>query len=338
MMEPTIQEQAGKLVAQAAGYVGIRVTQLGLRHGFFGLLDAAPQGLTPEELAEQAATDVFYTRVWCQGAVAAEVVDTDGERYTLAAHYGTILLDRSSPAYAAGTIEVLGQPEIFDRFGECLTSAEGLWWDRVGPAFIDAVRDSGTPFNVRLVPGGLSQIPGLLDRLGDGPHILELACGAGVGLVRLAEHFPAARLVGVDGDAHSLDLARKRVDAAGVGDRVELVRSTLEDYTAQDAFDLVTINISMHECRDIERVTEQIRRALRDGGTFVISDFPFPETVEGLRTPPGRVMAGVQFFEALIGDQLLPTSAFVDLLERHGFSGVGAIDVTPVHAITYARA
>ncbi len=30
-------------------------------------------------------------------------------------------------------------------------------------------------------------------------------------------------------------------------------------------------------------------------------------------------MSGIQFFEALIGDQLLPTQAFVELLRRHGF-------------------
>lgn len=337
-MEPTIQEQGAKLVAQVGGFVGIRTAQLGLRYGFFALLHAAPDGLAAEQLAEQAGTDAFYTRVWCQGAVAAELLDVHDERYVLAPHYGTILLDRSSPAFAAGTIDVLGQPEVFERFGECLATGEGLWWDRVGPAFIDGVRDSGTPFNVRLIPGGLAQVPGLLEGLGDAPDILELACGAGVGLVRLAEHFPGARIVGVDGDAHSLDLARKRLDEAGVGERVELVRSTLEDYATQDAYDLTVINISMHECRDIDAVTIAVRRALRAGGAFVISDFPFPETVEGLRTAPGRVMSGVQFFEALIGDQLLPTSAFVDLLRRHGFRDVGAVDVTPVHAITHGRA
>jgi hypothetical protein len=46
-------------------------------------------------------------------------------------------------------------------------------------------------------------------------------------------------------------------------------------------------------------------------------------------------MCGVQFFEAHIGCQLLPTSRFVDLLERAGFREVGVIDVTPVHVVVH---
>lgn len=62
---------------------------------------------------------------------------------------------------------------------------------------------------------------------------------------------------------------------------------------------------------------------------------PFPEREEECRTVPGRLMWGVQFFEAHIGCQLLPTSRSVDLLERAGFREVGVIDVTPVHVVVH---
>ncbi|MDP9071330.1 MAG: hypothetical protein M3N68_08605 [Actinomycetota bacterium] len=44
-------------------------------------------------------------------------------------------------------------------------------------------------------------------------------------------------------------------------------------------------------------------------------------------------MCGVQFFEAHIGCQVLPTARFVDLLQQAGFREVGVIDVTPVHVV-----
>ncbi|MCI0814893.1 MAG: hypothetical protein J4N71_07460, partial [Chloroflexi bacterium] len=97
------------------------------------------------------------------------------------------------------------------------------------------------------------------------------------------------------------------------------------------------ISISMHECRDIEKVTANVHGALKPGGCFVISDFPFPETVEETRTVPARIMSGIQFFEALIDDQLLPTSDYVSLLKRHDFKDVDAFDITPVHAVTHGR-
>ena len=71
------------------------------------------------------------------------------------------------------------------------------------------------------------------------------------------------------------------------------------------------------------------------GGTFLVSEFPFSEHEEDCRTVPGRLMCDVQFFEAHIGCQLLPTARFVDLLEQAGFREVGVIDVTPVHVVVH---
>jgi ubiquinone/menaquinone biosynthesis C-methylase UbiE len=158
-----------------------------------------------------------------------------------------------------------------------------------------------------------------------------------VGLIRLATEYPALELVGLDGDAYSLRTARSRIDDAGLSDRVQLWHSSMEELDASEVFDVVTINISMHECRDIEGVTAAIHRALKPGGYFINSDFPFPDTGEGLRTVPGRIMAGVSCFEALIDAELLSKSYYVELLERHGFTDVGSVDLTPVHAITYGK-
>jgi hypothetical protein len=95
---------------------------------------------------------------------------------------------------------------------------------------------------------------------------------------------------------------------------------------------LVVNNISMHECRDIDLVTENVLAALEPGGWFVISDSPFPDTEEGLRSVPGRVMGAIQFFEAQIDDQLLPRAYYDDLLARHGFTDPGSASITPMHA------
>jgi len=180
-------------------------------------------------------------------------------------------------------------------------------------------------------------VPGLSDRLSGPARILELACGSGKGLLRLAEHYPDAEIVGLDGDAHSLEAAGRLLAAAGVADRVTLIESTMEDYDVVSEFDLIQINISMHECRDIDEVAKRIHKALLPGGYFVNSDFPFPDTEEGLRSVPGRVMSGIQFFEAQIGDQLLPVSEALDLLNRHGFSDVDHFEITPIHAVVHGR-
>jgi len=124
---------------------------------------------------------------------------------------------------------------------------------------------------------------------------------------------------------------------AGIHARVDLVHSTLEDFERPNSFDLAVINISMHECRDLDKVTQNVHKALKPEGVFVISDMPFPETDEACRTVPARVMSGIQFFEAQIDDQLLPTQAYVDLLTKHGYRNVASFDMTPVHAVIHGQ-
>lgn len=335
---PTIKDQAGKILAHVAGYVGGRTIEIGLAHGLIETLARHPAGLTAGELARVRGLDPYYVGVWCRSAVANEIVHREDDgTYRLAPHMDTVLLDGTSPAYVGGTVAVLAQPEIFDRFRETLASGERTWWDKVGPGFIEGVAGTGGAFYVRLVPGGLAQVPGLSDRLRDGARIIDTACGAGVGLVRLAEAYPSATLVGADGDAYSLELAAERLRRHGLEGRVELVHTPLEELDRTNEFDLVVNNISMHECRDIEQVTRNVARALKPGGYFVVSDFPFPDTDHALRTVPGRIMSGIQFFEAQIDDQLLPVSTYLDLLDRHGFRNVASFELSPVHAVTYGQ-
>jgi ubiquinone/menaquinone biosynthesis C-methylase UbiE len=335
---PALADQAPVLLTQVAGYVGFRTIALGMRAGLIDALAAAPAGLTADELAERLDLDPFYVGVWARAALASGVCDRDGDRYALAAHMATLLLDTGSPAFVGGVFDVLGQPEVFDRFEADLATGERMWWDDTSHRWIAGVAGTGRPFYTRLVPGGLSQIPGLADRLAAGGRIVDTACGAGVGLVRLAAHYPASEIVGVDGDAHSLELAAQRVAEAGLDDRVTLVHQPLEELQLDEPAALVVNNISMHECRDIDEVARRVRAALEPGGWFVVSDFPFPDTVEGLRTVPGRIMSGIQFFEAQIDDQLLPRSAYDELLTRHGFRELGSLLLTPMHAVTFGRA
>lgn len=331
------QKRAGTLLNQVAGYAAVRTVDIGFRHGLFDRLAARPDGLTPAGLAAAARLDPFYVEVWCRSAYAAGVLEADGDAYRLDPVTATLLLDRDSPAYLGGLVTLVQQPEMFDGFADRLPTGERTWWDRFTPEFIQAVARTSRPSYIRLIPAGLSRVPGLSEVLQAEPDVLELACGAGFGLTHLAETYPAARLVGVDGDAYSLELAAGRLEEAGQDGRVDLVLSTLEDLDRAGGFDLTLINLSMHECRDIDTVTDNVRRALRRGGYFVISDFPFPDTSPAVRTVPGQIMAAIQLVEAQIGDQLLPTRAYVELLERHGFTAVGSVELTPLHAVTHGR-
>jgi SAM-dependent methyltransferase len=334
----TIEQRASVILDQVAGYVGHRTIQVGLRHALFQRIADHRDGVCPADLAEEAGLDPFYLHVWCRAAVATGVLDANGRVVRIDPLTASLLTDQASAAYLGGLFPLLDQPEVFDLFAERLPTGQRTWWDDFGPDFIEGVASTCRPAYQRLVPGGVALVPGLEELLAGGADVLDLACGTGFGLVQLALHYPDARLTGVDGDPYSLGRAEALLRGRGVDGRTTLRRSALEDFQPAQEYDVVLINMSMHECRDLDRVARNVLGALRPRGYFVISDFPFPEDVAGLRTVAGRIMAGIQFVEAQIDDQLLPTRAFADLLRRHGFESVDSFDITPTHAITHGRA
>lgn len=333
---PDIQTQVGVLLAHTAGFIAHRTIDIGLRSGLLKGIGTSG-GATPDELAETLNLDGFYVSVWCRAAFAASVLERSGAGYVLAPHVETLLLDRSSPAYIGAMYPLLRQPEILERFEANLATGERLWWDETSPDWIASVAGTGRPFYTRLIPGGLDQIPDAAEALARGCSVMDTSCGTGSGLIRLAESYPLCRITGVDGDQHSVDQAAQVIEEAGLSERVDVFCSPLEELATQEPVTVIVNNISMHECRDIDLVTDNVKRSLEPGGWFVISDMPFPADDDGLRSVPGRIMCGIQYFEAQIDDQLLPREAYDRLLTSHGFDELGSFVLSPVHAVTYGR-
>ena len=186
-IQQAIQQQAGKLLSQVAGYVGVRTMNIGLRLGLLEGISKHPEGINADALAKEMGLDPFYVQVWCRSAYASELLELgEHETYVLAAYLDRLLLDQDFPGYLGAMPRILELPEIFDQFAEKLPSGEQTWWDQCSPTFIQMVSATARPFYTRLIPGGLSRVPGLSDRLAQGSRVVDLACGAGVGLVRMA--------------------------------------------------------------------------------------------------------------------------------------------------------
>ena len=114
------------------------------------------------------------------------------------------------------------------------------------------------------------------------PRVLELGCGAASLAVLMARQ--GARVLAIDASEAMLDTARKRVQNAGVADRVELRRmSVMEiDSLPERSFDCVVTTLVLSELSDdeIEFVLAEAHRRLEPGGRLLVGD----ETV-----PPGLI-------------------------------------------------
>ena len=108
-----------------------------------------------------------------------------------------------------------------------------------------------------------------------GEDVLEVAMGTGVQLVGLAAANPTGRTVGLEPSAGMLRQARRRIDVAGISDRVELVDgSALELPFADESFDLLVNGymLDLLPRKEIPRALAEFKRVLRPGGRLVLSN------------------------------------------------------------------
>ena len=114
----------------------------------------------------------------------------------------------------------------------------------------------------------------------DGEAVLEVAVGTGAQVAELARRNASGRTVGVELSEGMLKQTRKRLSAAGLEDRVELVRASALELPFEDrSFDLV-VNAYMLDLlpRDeIPRALAEFHRLLRPGGRLVLSNMTIGE-------------------------------------------------------------
>lgn len=331
-----LQAAVVKVLACYAGYMNTWNIELGLRMGLFEAIRDNP-GITARDLADALGYDPLYTMVWCNATYSGGFLEESEGGFVLAPHMEKILLDPEFPMSAGGTAYALtAMREHMVSLRDCFRTGERTWWDKTSLEFRESVGVSTYPFYLRLVNMALPKMPEVHAAMEGGASVLEMACGTCRGLSLMAKAYPSVKFTGVDGDAETLEMARAQLKTAGV-EKVHMVHSTLEGLTFEDEFDIILINVSLHEARDLKKVVRNAHRALKPGGWFVVSDFPFPEKLEEMRTIPGQLMCGIQYFEALIDDQLLPTSRYVDELGEAGFRDIKTLEVAPVQVVVYGR-
>ena len=118
----------------------------------------------------------------------------------------------------------------------------------------------------------------LAARIRPGDRVLDIGCGTGALALRAARR--GARVKGIDVNPAMLEIARKRVDEAGLGRRVQLAESGVADLDAEPerAYDAVTAGLVFSELGEdaLDWTLGQVCRLLRPGGLLLAADEVLP--------------------------------------------------------------
>ncbi len=187
-------------------------------------------------------------------------------------------------------------------------------------AFLEALWGEGY-----LSPGGAAEVARVLAELDlSGMAALDIGCGSGGITVALARDYGAGRVTGIDVEVPVCAAARRRAEAAGLSDRVEIVQVEPGPLPFHDgAFDLVFSKDSIVHIPDKEALARDVFRVLKPGGVFAASDW-----LIGHDGPPSPEMEAYLKAEALDFGMASP-ARYKAALQAAGFESVTVTDRNP---------
>lgn len=276
-MDPVKAEKfAGRVLTALNEGALCLMMSIGHRTGLFDVLGALPPS-TSAEIAKQAGLNERYVREWLGAMVTAGVIDVDPAttRFVLPPEHAAYLTRPAAAdnlAVFAQYIPLLGAVE--DDIVGCFQNGGGVPYARFPRFHAVMAEDSGQSVLSSLESHILPLVPGLAEGLAGGLRMLDVGCGRGRIVHRLAQLFPASRFRGIDLSEEAIGYAREEAARLGLGN-VDFVVADLSDFDVAaepGLYDCVTTFDAVHDQARPLNVLKGIHRTLKADGVYLMQD------------------------------------------------------------------
>lgn len=248
---------------------------IGHRTGLFDVMSGL-EWTDSNRLAKEAGLNERYVREWLGAMATGGVIEVDeSNHYRLPEEHSQFLTrdtEMENLASFAQYISVLGSVE--DDIVNCFYEGGGVPYEKY-PRFHEVMaEDSGMTVLDALEDHILPLVPGLTDRLRQGIHVLDMGCGRGRAILKMAELFPKSEFTGVDLSDEAISWARNEAakrDLNNIHFNVQDA-STFDQSAELNSFDFVTTFDAIHDQAKPLAVLKGIHKSLKPGGVYLMQD------------------------------------------------------------------
>ena len=257
------------------------MTSIGHRTGLFEVMSKLEPSQAPA-IADEAGLDKRYVKEWLGAMVTGGIVDYDAatQTYSLPPEHAAFLTPAATPnniSIPAQFVSVLGSVE--DKIVDCFRRGGGVPYSEYGRFHEVMAEESSQTVGFALMNSILPLVPDLKQRLQNGATGLDVGCGRGRTVNLLAKEFPGSTFVGCDLSEEAIAKARNDAAQAGLTNAEFAVKDVARLEVASQ-YDLITAFDSIHDQAHPQRVLQNIARALKPDGVFLMQDISGSSYVE----------------------------------------------------------
>lgn len=151
------------------------------------------------------------------------------------------------------------------------------------------------------------------------PRMTALDVGGGTGRLSILLADRVGSVVVTDPSAGMVQVARERIETAGLGDRLRAVQADLLTDRLEGAYDVVWSSMALHHVQDLDGLLRSVAALLVDGGWLCIADLD--------QDPDGAFHADKVDFD---GHHGFDRQRLAEQLTSAGFGAVSFVDATTI--------
>ena len=268
---------AGRLLRALNDGALCLMISIGHRVGLFDAMREFPPA-TSDEIARHTGLNERYVREWLGAMVTGRVVEVDPEsnRFSLPQEHAAFLTRAAGAdniAVFTQYISLLGSVE--DEIVECFKNGGGVPYAKFPRFHAVMAEDSGQSVLSSLESSHRAACAGT--RLTGWPRalqMLDVGCGRGRIMNRLAELYPKSRFTGIDLSGEAVLTAWEEAAEKKLRNVEFMVTdlSNFDEKAEDEAFDLVTTFDAIHDQAKPLNVLKGIHRTLRSDGVYLMQD------------------------------------------------------------------
>ena len=244
---------------------------VGHRTKLFDAMATLPPS-TSQEIASTAGLNERYVREWLGALVTSKIIDyvPDSSLYSLSKDKADFLTRDGSYNFASSMQWIPALAYVEDHIVDCFEKGGGVSYELFNRFHTVMAEESQQTVLPALIDEILPLIP-TFEKLKSGIKVLDVGCGSGRAINLMAKSFPNSHFTGYDFSSEAIQNAKNEAEKLGITN-VSFEKQDAANFSKDAYFDVITAFDAIHDQAKPDKVLENIKKALKPDGVFLMQD------------------------------------------------------------------